>query len=75
VDRYGSAGENDVGAVAQNVAPALIFGANHPFARVIATQKGLRDIQREDLRGFYQDGGNRIMPPPFLLGTSRWRTR
>jgi zinc protease len=48
-------GENDVGAVAQNVAPALIFGANHPFARVIATQKGLRDIQREDLRGFYQD--------------------
>ncbi len=48
-------GENDVGAVAQNVAPALIFGPDHPFARVLATQKGLKDIQREDLRSFYED--------------------
>jgi zinc protease len=48
-------GEDDVGAVAQNVAPALIFGPDHPFARVLATPQGLKDIQREDLRGFYQD--------------------
>jgi zinc protease len=47
-------GENDAGAVAQNIAPSLIFGSDHPFARIIATQKGLANIQRDDLRGFYQ---------------------
>ncbi|MGC2297736.1 MAG: pitrilysin family protein, partial [Acidobacteriaceae bacterium] len=46
--------ENDAGAVAQNIAPSLIFGSDHPFARMIATQKGLANIQRDDLRSFYQ---------------------
>jgi zinc protease len=47
-------GEDDAGAVAQNVAPSLIFGPDHPFARVIATRNGLANIQRDDLRDFYQ---------------------
>jgi zinc protease len=44
----------DAGDIAQNIAPSLIFGSDHPFARVIATQKGLAGIQRDDLRSFYQ---------------------
>jgi zinc protease len=45
--------ENDAGELAQSIAPALIFGSDHPFARVLATQKGLASIQRDDLRNFY----------------------
>jgi zinc protease len=45
--------ENDAGELAQSIAPALIFGSDHPFARVLATQKGLASIQRDDLRSFY----------------------
>jgi zinc protease len=45
--------ENDAGELAQNIAPALIFGSDHPFARVLATQKGLASIERDDLYSFY----------------------
>jgi zinc protease len=48
-----SQAENDAGELAQSIAPALIFGSDHPFARVLATQKGLASIQRDDLRSFY----------------------
>ncbi len=47
-------GESDSGDVAQRVAPMLVFGPDHPYARIIATQDGLSKLRRDDLRRFYQ---------------------
>lgn len=47
-------GQSDAGDIAQTIAPSLVFGSGHPFARFVATQQGLAHIERDDLRGFYQ---------------------
>lgn len=44
----------DPGAIASVVAPSLAFGASHPYAHATATREGLANLQREDLRSFYQ---------------------
>ncbi len=61
-------GESAPGDVAQSVAPTLVFGPDHPYARIIATQDGLSKIQRDDLRRFYRSWwipGNAAL---FLVG-------
>ena len=42
----------DAGAIADQVAPSLVFGPDHPYARPLVS--GLQNIQRDDLRKFYE---------------------
>lgn len=45
--------KTDASAIAENVAPSLVFGRDHPYGRPVALSTGLQNIQREDLRAFY----------------------
>ena len=43
----------DASAIADQVAPSLVFGPGHPYARPLALPSGLRNVRPDDLRAFY----------------------
>ena len=46
--------KDDAGELAISAAPAILFGADHPYAHPIATKAGLESLRPDDIRSFYQ---------------------
>jgi zinc protease len=50
-----SQSETDANDIADHLAYVLGFGRTHPYARLIATESGMKALSPEDLVRFYQD--------------------